>query len=120
MVMVGLWFFHEHPMSNYFGLFHELAGDFEPGEPTWVNLGDGYQTVVTPGFGPQRKTIPTEPPLGGSIKQKIRNIPAQGRRKEDDPHPHKSRLAFARRLYSPQFPALDSELQNPDSGCPIP
>jgi hypothetical protein len=39
----------------------------------WVNLGDGYQTVVTPGFGPQRKTIPTEPPFGGSIKQKNPN-----------------------------------------------
>jgi pimeloyl-ACP methyl ester carboxylesterase len=61
MVIVGLWFFHEHPMSNYFGLFRELAGDFGLGEPTWVDLGDGYQTVTTPNWAGPKKKVRTRP-----------------------------------------------------------
>lgn len=61
MVMVGLWFFHEHPMSSYFGLFRELADEPEPGEPMWVDLGDGDQTVVTPNWAGPKKKVRTRP-----------------------------------------------------------
>jgi len=61
MVMVGLWIAHEHPMSNYFGLFRELADAPEPGEPMWVDLGDGYQTIVTPNWAGPKKKVRTRP-----------------------------------------------------------